>query len=194
MAPSAPAETRYTSDRYFALVDDGILRADDRVELLEGVVVAMSPQNPRHASATSHVDYALRKAIGDRAVVRVQLPFIAGPYSVPEPDVCVVPGPMSDYDDRHPTSALLVVEVADSSLIQDRVTKAAIYAAAGVPEYWIVNLSDDRVEVFQAPDQKLRRYQATRLVGRGEYLDVASLPGASVGVSDILPRRENVRV
>src|SRR5213594_4128821 len=95
---------RFTVERFFALVDEGMLQPDDRVELLEGVIVAMAPSNAPHASATSRV-----------------------------------PGTHEAYDDAHPRTALLVVEVADSSLAQERITKAAMYAAAAIPEYWIVN-------------------------------------------------------
>ena len=113
---------RITSDRYFALVDEGVLEPDDRVELLEGVVVAMSPQNPRHAGIVSCVYRALIRAVGERAAIRVQLPLVLGRYSVPEPDVAVVAGRESDYLEAHPTRALLIVEVADTSLQQDRLT------------------------------------------------------------------------
>ena len=187
MTQTAPVEARYTSQAYFNLVETGDLHADDRVELLEGVIVAMSPQNPRRASATTRIDTALRQAVGGRAVVRVQLPLITGAYSVPEPDVAVVPGKDSDYDDAHPTVALLVVEIADSSLLQDRLTKAAIYAAAAIPQYWLVNLRDDCVEVFSAPSPGARSYAERRIARRGESLDLAALPGSSVGVHDMLP-------
>ena len=189
MAHAAPVTTRVTAERYFALVDEGVLHPDDRVELLEGVIVAMAPQSARHAAATSRVDDALRAAIGTRAVTRVQLPLALGLYSVPEPDVAVVPGRRADYDTAHPTTGLLVVEVAEASLAQDRLTKAAIYAAAGIPEYWLVNLRDDRVEVFQAPDRQAARYGETRLAGSGEQLELVALPGAVVAVEDLLPRR-----
>lgn len=187
MTQTAPAEARYTSQAYFSLVETGDLHADDRVELLEGVIVAMSPQNPRHASATTRIDTALRQAVAGRAVVRVQLPLITGAYSVPEPDVAVVPGRDADYDNVHPTAALLVVEIADSSLLQDRLTKAAIYAAAGIPQYWLVNLRDDCVEVFSAPIPGMRSYAERRIARRGECLGLAALPGASVHVDDMLP-------
>ena len=84
------------------------------------------------------------EAIGRRAVVRTRLSFIAGPYSVPEPDVAIVPGRYEDYVGAHPRSAILVVEAADSSLKQDRLTKARIYSVAEVPEYWIVNVAMTR--------------------------------------------------
>ena len=187
MVQRAPAESRYTSERYFALVDAGSLRADDRVELLEGVIVAMSPQNPRHASATTRVHDALREALGRRAVIRVQLPLIAGAYSVPEPDVAVVPGQPADYDDGHPTTALLVVEVADSSLVEDRLTKATIYAAANIPELWVVNLRDECVEVFRRPDSEGRRYTETRVFHRPERIELTAFPGTTVAVEDLLP-------
>lgn len=86
-----------------------------------------------------------------QAVIRVQLPFIAGPYSAPEPDVAVVPGHEADYDSRHPTTALLIVEIADTSLPQDRLSKARIYAAANCPEFWVLNLRDDCLEYFVLP-------------------------------------------
>jgi len=189
MPQAAPATPRVTAERYFALVDEGVLRPDDRVELLEGVIVSMAPQNPRHAAGTSRADYAVRAAIGNRATVRVQLPLVLSLYSVPEPDVAVVPGHRNDYDTAHPTTALLVIEVADASLVPDRLTKGAIYAAAGIPEYWIVDLRDDRVEILRAPDRKAARYGETRVVGPGERLELAALPGAVVAVEDLLPRR-----
>ena len=189
MAHGAPAPTRYTSEQYFGLAERGVLRPDDRVELLEGVVVAMAPHTPRHASAIRRIDGALRKAAGERAVVSIQLPYLAGPHSVPVPDVAVLPGEAADYDTVHPASALLLVEVADSSLAQDRLTKAGIYAAAGVPEYWIVNLADDVVEVLRAPDVAGRRYAEQRVAGRGERIAMAAMDDTVVAVDDLLPGR-----
>jgi Uma2 family endonuclease len=178
----------FTVERYFRLVDEGVLEPEDRVELLEGVVVAMAPQNSPHASGVSRVSRTLMRAIGERAVIRTQLSFIAGLYSVPEPDVAIVPGSYDDYDHAHPRTALLVVEVADSSLKQDRLTKAPIYAGAGVPEYWIVNVPGQQVEVYRTPDSKRRRYGPRAIARRGEKLELAAFPGAIVAVDDLLPR------
>ena len=114
-----------------------MLEPDDRVELLDGVVVSAASPSPQGASAAARATHTLTASIGRRAVVRPRLPLIMGAYSVPEPDVAVVPGRLDDYDHDHPRSALLVVEVSDSSLKMDRLTKAMVYAAAGVPEYWI---------------------------------------------------------
>ena len=187
MVQTAHVEPRYTAERYLQLVQAGVLGPNDRVELLEGVIVSMAPHNPPHAAAIRRVDAALREAIGKRAVVSAQLPLSVGGYSVPKPDVAVLPGQPSDYDHAHPTSALLVVEVADTSLVQDRLTKAAIYPAAGIPEYWLVNLRDACVEVFRAPETAARRYATTIAVPRGARLEIAALSGASVAVNDLLP-------
>jgi Uma2 family endonuclease len=187
MAHPAPADLHYTTERYLALVEQGILGPDDRVELLEGVIVAMSPQNPRHAAATRRLDAALRDAVGERAVVSVQLPLVTGSFSIPEPDVAVLPGQQSDYDRVHPSRALLVVEVADTSLMQDRLTKAAIYAAANVPEYWLVNLRDNCVEVFRRPDVATATYSERSVSRRGDRITLVAFADASVAVDDVLP-------
>jgi len=191
MAHAARAEPNaaggFTKERYFRLVTDGVLSPDDRVELLEGVVVAMAPQGPRHEVAGDLVAEALRRVIGTRAAVRVERSLVAGRRSVPQPDVAVVPGRLRDYVRSRPTTALLVVEVADASLPQDRITKAWIYAGAGIPEYWIVNLRDDQVEVFRQPDRRGRLYRERRIARPGERLDLVSLPGATVAVDDLLP-------
>lgn len=188
-APQPEPVGPFTVERYFALVRDGVLDPDDRVELLEGVVVAMAPHDTPHASGVARVTRALMKAIGEQAVIRTQLSFIAGPYSVPEPDVAVVPGRYEDYDDAHPDTALLIVEVADSSLVQDRLTKAMVYAAADVPEYWIVNVRDGQVEVHRRPDRAARRYRDVTVVQRGGRIHPAIFPGVVIAADDILPRR-----
>jgi Uma2 family endonuclease len=177
----------FTVERYFALVDEGLLQPDDRVELLEGVVVAMAPQNSPHASGVSRVTHVLIQALTNRAVVRTQMSFIAGQYSVPEPDVAVVPGRYEDYDQSHPRAALLVVEIADSSLKQDRLTKAMIYTAAAVPEYWIVNVRGQQVEVHRDPDPAARRYRSVTILRRDETIDLVAFPDTTVAVDDLLP-------
>lgn len=187
-APTDPAvPARWTTEQFLRLVDKGVLGPDDQVELLEGVIVAMAPSNVAHDGAVGLVSQALFRAVGDRAVVRVQLSFVAGPHSLPEPDVTVVPGTARDYERRRPAGALLVVEVSDTSLKQDRLTKAAIYAAARVPEYWIVNLRDDCVEIRRTPEARARRYRDVVVARRGETIDLAELPGVGVAVDDLLP-------
>jgi Uma2 family endonuclease len=183
------ADSGYSVDAYFDLVRQGVLDEDDRVELLDGVIVAEPPMDPPHATGITMVAEALRSAVGARALIRIQSPFIAGLHSAPEPDVAVVSGGPADYLDHHPSSALLVVEVSQSSLKQDRLSKSRIYAGAQVPEYWIVNLRDDCVEVSRAPDSLGRVCGECTVVRHGARLVVPGLAGMSVAVDDLLPPR-----
>jgi len=188
LTPAVPSEpTRMTVERYFGLVEAGVLSEDDRVELLEGVVVAMTPSNPPHAAALGLVTRALMLALGDRAAVRTQCTLVLPPWSAPEPDVAVVTGSHHDYAAAHPRTALLVVEVADSSLHQDRLSKSAIYAAAGIPEYWIVNLRAGAVEVMRDADRGNARYRDVRTCAEGARISLVEIPEAEVSVTDLLP-------
>jgi Uma2 family endonuclease len=182
------ADPRWTSERYLALPAEGVLGSEDRVELLEGVIVAVAPQSPRHAGVTTGIAEALRAVVGSTATIRVQMPLRAGRSSVPEPDVAVVTGRWQDHLAEHPESALLVVEVAEASLPQDRLTKAMIYGAAGIPEYWLVNLRDDRIEIFRRPERETGRYTESVQARHGERVTLVSCPGTTLAVDDLLPR------
>jgi Uma2 family endonuclease len=188
LAPEVPSEpTRMSVAHYLGLVEAGVLGPDDRVELLEGVVVAMAPQNPPHAAGVARANAAILEAVRGRAHVRPQLSLVLA-HSVPEPDIAVVPGTADDYQASHPRTAVLVIEIADSSLKQDRLSKAAIYAAAGIPEYWIVNLAGEVVEVMREPDLAAARYRDVRAASRGERLELVALPGAVLDAGELLPR------
>ena len=115
------------------------------------------------------------------------MPLLCGLWSVPEPDVAVVPGVIEDCEQCHPNRALLVVEVSDSSVPQDRLTKSRIYSHAGVPEYWIVNLRDRALEVRTKPDRETRVYASMQRFEAGDLVELVALPGARVLVSDLLP-------
>lgn len=117
----------------------------------------------------------------------MQPPLILGKRSAPEPDLAVVPGSAQEYARAHPSTALLVLEVADRSLPQDRLTKAAIYARAAIPEYWLINLRDNCVEIHRAPDAASARYTAKHIAHRGDRIELTAFPGARVVVSDLLP-------
>jgi Uma2 family endonuclease len=124
----------------------------------------------------------LQRLIGDRAAIRVQMPFAAGDLSLPEPDVAVVPP--GDYETAHPAQALLVIEVADSSLRKDRRLKVEIDARAGVPEYWVVGLVDGLVEVYTEPtDGAYRRVTPAR---RRDRIRPGAVPDVEIAVDDIL--------
>ena len=185
--PNEAADPRMTIDEYLALVDQGLLEPDDRVELLEGVVVAMAPPDPPHCGVTDQVAAALRRAVGTKAHVREEKPLALGRYSLPEPDAAVVTIDPFRYMRSHPTTALLVVEVADSSLPQDRLSKGRIYAGAGIPEYWIVNLRDGCIEMLRDPDPAHRVYREKTTVGRGTHITLVALPDVMVFSDDLLP-------
>lgn len=185
--PNGGADARVTVERYRVLIDERVLEPDDRVELLDGVVVSMAPQDPRHAGVTHRVAKVLRCAIGTRADVREDKPVVLSPFSMPEPDVAVVAADPSDYVTAHPRTAMLIVEVAHSSLPQDRITKARIYASAGIPEYWIVNLRNDRIEEHRSPDVGARSYAEVVNVGAGERLRLVALPDIEIAAADLLP-------
>jgi Uma2 family endonuclease len=163
------------------LVDAGVFD-DERVELLDGAIVEMSPQSALHAATIRRLTKTLVLAAADRAEVCPQLPFAASDVSLPEPDLALVPPGASD--EAHPDRALLVVEVALASLRKDRLLKTEIYARAGVPEYWIVNLAERVVEIHTSPRDGA--YAAVRAVGRTETIRLVALPDVAVAVSDFL--------
>ena len=187
MHPSIPSAGDLTVERYFALAEQGAFEPDERVELLEGVVVPLAPQSPPHACGVMAADAALRPVLGDRVVFRIQFPLIVGARSVPEPDLAVVEGPLSRYRDRHPETALLVVEVSQHTLASDRIVKSRLYASAGIPEYWIVRPAEDCVEVLRVPDAAAKVYRDHAVLRRGDRITLVAFPDASVAVADLLP-------
>jgi len=164
-----------------------VLGEDDRVELLEGMIVTIAPPSPPHNEAVTICTYALIRACGDGAVVRTQCSFVAGAWSLPQPNVAVVPGRLGDHWKENPHGALLLVQVADSCVKQDRLSKSRIYAAANVPEYWIVNLRESVVEVMRDPDRATALYRDTRVLRAGDEIELAALPSARVAVAELLP-------
>ena len=178
---------RFTTADYFRMVAAGILTEDDRVELLGGQVVAVSPSNPPHASALSRCVRLFTRALGDdQALVREQSPLDLAPYDAPEPDVALVRPRADDYTRAHPTAeaVLLVIEVSDSTLATDRHVKRALYAAAGLPEVWLLDLQHDRLEVGREP--RGNGY-TVRVHGPAERVAPLAFPELAVAVADLLP-------
>ena len=166
---------------YHRMIETGILDEDERLELLEGVIVAMSPQKDRHAWPIEYLTRLLVRALGDAYRVRAQLPITLGRSNEPEPDLAVArAGPRTKG--RHPRTALLVIEVADDSLRKDRTVKAALYARFRVSEYWIVNVEAEVVEVFTDPRPRSGVYGRVRTVGKRDTLVSESLPEVSLPV------------
>jgi len=169
---------------YHRMIEAGIFGEDERVELLEGVVVAMTPQSPAHAYCIRFLTRLLVRTLGNAYAVSPQLPLTLSERSEPEPDLAVVRADL-DSRDRHPAAAILVVEVALDSLRKDRRVKGALYARFGVPEYWIVNLEARVVEAFSDPDAVNGAYRRTRTVTTAETLTSEAFPGLSFPVADL---------
>lgn len=176
---------RLTRAQYDCLVDAGAFGEDEKVELLKGFLVEMSPQGAPHASVVAELTELLVSALRGRAKVRCQLPLVAGDDSEPEPDVAVVP--IADYSTHHPTRAHLVVEVAVTSDEKDRSIKAELYAQAGVTEYWLVDVEARAIEVRTQPGAN--GYAHTRICAEHETIAVVAFPDVSLRVGDVLPKR-----
>jgi len=180
---TAPTTHRWTREEYHDLAEAGFLGEDDPVELIEGAIIRMSPQNTPHAVAIRLVHEVLRRVFPeDRYLVHDQLPLALSPDSEPEPDVSVIEGHPRDFLDDHPSSAALVVEVADASLQFDRTRKRPLYARHDLPEYWIVNLVDRQLEVHRVPTEDS---YAEITVHSPD--DTVSLRDQLIAVADLLP-------
>jgi Uma2 family endonuclease len=180
---------RFTKREYYRMGELGFFRGQ-RVELIEGRIMVMSPQGPVHSGVVDKVAEILRGVFAQGYWVRSQLPVDLGQPTEPEPDVSVVVGSRADYTQAHPTSAVLIVEVSDSTLSYDRNRKGSLYARAGVQDYWIVNIVQHQLEVYRAPIPDPRRRYGHRYSSRTDLLPGASvtplaLPGASVLVADL---------
>jgi Uma2 family endonuclease len=185
-------ERKWTRVEYERLVELEILGPEDRVELIGGAMICKEPQYSPHATAIQLVLRVLTDAFGLGWVVRPQMPVSLDDESMPEPDVCVVPGDPRDYRDAHPTRPVLMVEVALSRLGFDRDRKGSLYARADLADYWIVNLPDRRLEVYRGPvpDGAARfgwRYGSAQALSADQRVSPLAKPGASVCVADLLP-------
>jgi Uma2 family endonuclease len=177
---------RFTVDEYDRMVEAGVLHEDDRVELIDGEIVEMTPIGPRHAACVDRLNFHLSRQAGDRAILRVQGPVVLGRWAQPEPDLAVLRPPIERYAHAHPQAAdiLLLIEVAETSLEYDCSVKLLLYARLGAPEVWVVNLPEDRIEVYQGP--RGEGYATRRLVARGATLSPLRLPAVSLSADEVL--------
>ena len=179
-------QRRWTVDEYHRMIAAGILTANDRVELLDGYIIEMVPQEPPHASTTSSFGNDFVVLFAGKAWVRQQLPITIAPDSEPEPDIAVVKIDPRRYRDRHPIpeEVYLLVEVADSTLSYDRTRKTKIYAQAGIPEYWVIHVKQRQVLVFRDPQGD--RYQVEQVFGVGDAIAPVAFPAVVVELSNLL--------
>ncbi|CBE68855.1 MAG: Uma2 family endonuclease [Candidatus Methylomirabilis oxygeniifera] len=181
---------RFSRQDYERLVAEGFFHPEERLELVDGELVMMTPQGSRHATAVRLTEDALRAVFGIGFDVRVQLPLALDPDSEPEPDLAVVVGSPRDYRDAHPQTAVLIVEVTDTTRSYDRERKARLYARAGIPEYWIVNLLEGYVEIYRHPaivSSSDAAYQSRSIASSSDTISPVAAPERSLAVADLLP-------
>ena len=187
-APSpAPQRRKFTVAEYYRMAEVGILRPEERVELIEGEIIVMPPIGPGHAGEVNRLNHRFSYPDNDRFIVHIQNPVQLVDGSELQPDIALLRYRQDYYGTAHPTPAdvLLVIEVADSSLEFDRGVKAHLYGRAGVPETWVKNLPEDCIERFTEPGPE--GYAQHSVHRRGETLTPVSLPDLELPVADLLP-------
>jgi Uma2 family endonuclease len=183
MAVAEISTKRWTTDEYYRIAELGLLDAG-RSELIEGEIFMMSPQGGRHAQVVSRLRRALQLAFGLENDVRVQSPLRLSEASEPEPDISVIAGDPRDQTEL-PTTALLVAEVSDTSLSYDRERKELLYARASIPEYWLVNLKANEVEVRRQPSAS--GYLDIQTLTTSERIAPLALPNVEIAIGSFLP-------
>jgi Uma2 family endonuclease len=198
-AGRAPALLPLSVAQFHQMLEAGILTDGEPVELIEGMLVrkdrgvagrGQMVHGPHHALVVARLQRLSAQVERFGCHARSQLPITLSDVDEPEPDLAIVSGAPDDYADRHPgpDEVIAVVEVADSSLVFDRTTKQRLYASAGIGTYWIVNLSDDCLEVLESPDREERRYTRRRDIGREATAHLVLAGGVlEIGASSILP-------
>jgi len=176
----------FTVAEYHRMGEAGILAEDDRVELIEGEIVEMTPIGSRHAACVDRLNRLFSRHAGEGVIVRVQSPIRLGEHSEPQPDLALLHSRPDFYAGAHPgpQDVLLVVEVAETPAAYDRAVKVPLYARSGVPEVWLVDLAGARVEVYRRPAPQ--GYQEVQAVRRGEALAPLTLPELGLAVDDVL--------
>ena len=176
----------FTVDEYHRMAEAGILGEDDRVELIEGEIVEMTPIGSRHAAVVDRLNRLFSRRAGEHVIVRVQNPIRLGERSEPQPDVTLLRFREDFYASSHPgpEDVLLVVEVAETSAEYDRRVKVPLYARFGIPEAWLVDLEGEAVEVYRDPSPE--GYRRAEILRRGSRLSPSSFPDLELSVDEIL--------
>ncbi len=181
-APAVPRPVRWTCAEFHRFGDMGVFEGRQAM-LIDGVILEQGSMTPPHASALELAGEAIRAAFGTGWWLRQQLPLVLGKYTDPRPDLAVVRGRPRDYA-VHPTTAELVVEVADSSLNFDTNDKRLIYAKAGIREYWVVDINGRRLLVYRDP--QAGDYATQQTLGPTDTVSPLAVAGAAVRVADLL--------
>ena len=189
--PPEPAIHRWTREEFYRALETGVLEGR-RHELIEGEVVDMPAQKNFHGSALTLTQDQLRGLFGSGYWSRPQLSLDLSPYSVVDPDVAVIAGSSKSCPAENPTTALLVVEVSETTLTHDRTTKASLYARSGIQDYWIVNLVDCQLEVYRTPVADREQpfgfdYADRQILDPDEEVSPLAAPTKKIKVSDLIP-------
>ena len=177
---------RFNVAEYYRMAEAGVLKPDDRVELIEGEIIKMSPIGSPHAACVARLARCFHNKSVEKPIVWVQNPVRLSDFSEPVPDVALLKPRKDFYAARHPMpkDVLLIIEVADTSLLKDRNIKVPLYARAGITEVWVVNLPKESVEIYsELQNGKYRKCQKHK---RGETMKSATVKGLSLTVNEIL--------
>lgn len=177
---------RFTVEEYHRMGAAGIFSEDDRVELIEGEIVEMSPIGSRHAACVDRLNHLFSQRAGERTIVRVQNPIRLSGHSEPQPDLALLRPRLNFYAHAHPSpeDVLLVVEVAETLADYDREVKVPLSARAGIPEVWLAELDAEKIEVYRQPGP--HGYQEVQTVRRGQQLFPQAFPELALASDDIL--------
>jgi Uma2 family endonuclease len=180
-----------TSTEYYGMMESGIIREGERVELILGQIFTMAAKGTRHTVTTTRLLKTLLMLVGEQAIVRCQDPITLPNNSEPEPDIAIVRLRADEYIHSHPSpeDIILVIEVADSTIKFDRETKAPLYAAAGISEYWIVNLLDDRLEIYRQPEGDI--YTSIEIAMPPRSIDLPQFTATIANIGDLFPAQNN---
>ncbi len=186
---ASPDVYRFTVNQYERMGEAGILTEVDRVELINGIVVIKMPKGPAHVWATKRAGFRLESLIGDAFSLRREAPARILPLNEPEPDLLIARGHDADYLERHPEpdEIAIVVEVSDTTYRYDRDQKYPVFAAAGIPVYWIVNLSRRCIEVYSNPTNAAYATQQDYHAGDAVPVVIDGRQFGEIAVDDILP-------
>ncbi|QIZ69284.1 Uma2 family endonuclease [Oxynema aestuarii] len=184
MSSSTQART-WTVDEYHQMLQAGILTSDERVELLSGSILQMSPQEPPHAATTRRASRYLDRLLDNLADVRTQLPITLLPNSEPEPDIAIVRLDANAYGDRHPgvEDIFWAIEIADTTLRKDREIKALVYARARIREYWILDVNRQQAYILRNPND--RGYSSEAILTASDSVCSLAFPWLDISLSEL---------
>ncbi|MBL1208360.1 MAG: Uma2 family endonuclease [Geminocystis sp. GBBB08] len=174
-----------TVREYNLMAEVGILTHQEKVELINGQIITMSPQGSFHAAAITRTNRLFTKDF-NQVLIRLQLPIIVNDFSQPEPDIAIVKYDSLDYDDRHPnaTEVYLIIEIADTTLKTDLEVKRQLYASANIPEYWVLDLKQRQLYVYR--ESNSQDYQTTMILSDQESISPLNFPETEIKVSEML--------